>query len=207
MSQTQQPEIFNAVLTGWAMYVADFNTTITVETTSAANSLVGYLPAETFEVDIDNQQIRLTKHKTGSENAIEIVSGGQTFVAMFPLHELAKGTIQKILGGNVTIPSPPLVATTPDVGTLEGKPNNGEAIKSYRVVFIPEYLSKAGTKITGSASNQFMIEIPRANIRSNFNPQFEVDGFAQYDVEVEALANLNNQAHWKIGNIDLTITP
>jgi len=206
MSQTQQPEIFNAVLTGWAMYVADFDTTITLETSTAANSLVGYLPAETFEVDIDNQQIRLTKHKTGAENAIEVVSGGQTFVAMFPLHELAKGTIDKVLGGNVTT-SEALVPGTPDVGTLEGKPNNGENIKNYRVVFIPEYLSKAGTRITGSASNEFMIEIPKANIRSNFNPQFEVDGFAQYDVEVEALANLNNEAHWKLGNITLEITP
>jgi len=204
MSQSQQPEIFESALNGWMVLAGDVNATLTMPTSTAANSCIGFISAETANMEIDNKIIDLTKHKTGADNPVESLSAGQTFAFNFNFQALAKSTIAIMLADNCTKTG--VSAATPESGTLSGRSESGRRLKQYRMVFVPSYSKKDGTWIdTAGATNLYTIEIPKASPIMSFNANFETDQFTNYDVEIKANALLDGNPHWKLGEVDLVV--
>lgn len=207
MSQSQQSAIFNTTFEGWEVLIGDVNQTLVMPTSTLANSLFGLLPAgESVQPNIDGRPIGLSKGLFGEDNPIEYVSGGQKATFTFSVHEMGKGAMKRILSSNVTTTS--LVATTPDIGTVSGRPEAGRWLQPFRFVLIPHYLAKNGTFINGITDNEYMIEIPRGQILTPWNPEFATGEFPMIELEIHAMPDpLKVHKPFNIGPINLVVTP
>lgn len=209
MSQSQQPQIFETFINGGMVLIGDYNTTLTMPTSTNANSFLGFTPAgESIQPEIDNRPVGLSKGIFGEDNGIEYVSSGQKTIFTLSLNSMSKSSIAKILSENVNIPTP-LVLNTPDIGTVEGQSEAGRALTPYRFVWIPFYTNKAGVFINSEVDNEYMIEIPKGQILTPWNPEFATGDYVKIDLEIHAMPNPITPATnkpWRMGgDINLVI--
>lgn len=187
MSQ-QAIGIHEAVIT-WAVFASEFNTTITAwnPTTKARGSLLGFLSTEDLTKTVDNHLVGLKKQIFGSENDIEMSSGGQTMTASFTLQGVDKYTA-KILTNNIG-DFTGVVKDNPAVGSIKGKANAGYRATPHRFVFIPQlHLPNGDFKTVVDMDLTYAFEIPKGVVVSAYEVNYNSEDYASVDVELKALA-------------------
>jgi len=187
----------------WMVLVAPINSTITlpVFSTGTRNSLLGVLAASDFSVEVNNNPIKLQKQITGSENYVDMVSGGQNWIGTFTLNTIGKKDIQTILGSVTTVGTTTVSNTDGAAGTLKGNPFAGVNHIPYRFIFIPAYRKADGTFAKLSDGDlKHAWEIPQGDIVSGFNPTSNGENFVEYELELHARTDLGAPTHWLHGD-------